>query len=140
MKFFDRVFNVFDNRQVNEQLNVESTKRDIDFKCMFKVPYVGLVSHEFKKKVINLFFHDLGFEIFPIFKSCKLSGFFSLKSQTPKELIANAVYKYTCLCDTSLTYIGKTKRHLAVRSEEHLRFEKDLPKSEIKTHLKTCVI
>merc|ERR1711867_263714 len=87
IKFFDRVFNVFDNRQVNEQLNVESTKRDIDFKCMFKVPYVGLVSHEFKKKVINLFFHDLGVEIFPIFKSCKLSGFFSLKSQTPKELI-----------------------------------------------------
>ena len=77
---------------------------------------------------------------FPIFKSCKLSGFLSLKSQTPKELIANAVYKYTCLCDTSLTYIGKTKRQLAVRSEEHLRFEKDLPKSEIKTHLKTCVI
>ena len=136
MRFFDNVFSVFDNRQ----LNVESTKRDIDYKCMFKIPFVGLVSHEFKKKVINLFFHDLGVEIFPIFKSCKLSGFFSLKSQTPKELIANAVYKYTCLCDTSLTYIGKTKRHLAVRSEEHLRFERDLPKSEIKTHLKTCVI
>ena len=72
MKFFDRVFNVFDNRQVNEQLNVENTKRDIDFKCMFKVLYVGLVSHEFKTKVINWFFHDLGVEIFPIFKSCKL--------------------------------------------------------------------
>ena len=68
--------------------------------------------------------------------------FFSLKSenQVPKELIVNAVYKYTCLCDTSLTYIGKTKRHLAVRSEEHLRFEKDLPKSEIKTHSKKCGI
>ena len=91
MRFFDNVFSVFDNRQ----LNVESTKRDIDYKCMFKIPFVGLVSHEFKKKVINLFFHDLGVEIFPIFKSCKLSGFFSLKSQTPKELIANAVYKYT---------------------------------------------
>ena len=48
-----------------------------------------------------------------------MSGFFSLKSQAPKELIANAVYKYTCLCDTSLTYIGKTKQHLAVRSEDH---------------------
>ena len=80
-----------------EQLNVESTKRGIDFKCMFKVPYVGPVSHEFKKKVINLFFHDLGVEIFPFFKSCKLSEFFSLKSHTPKEPIANAVYKYTCL-------------------------------------------
>ena len=62
--------------------------------------------------------------------------FFSFKSQTPKELNANAVYKYTCLCDASLTYIGKTKRHWAVRSEEHLRFEKDIPKSEIKTQFK----
>ena len=31
MKFFDKVFSVFDNRQVNEQLNAEGTKRDIDF-------------------------------------------------------------------------------------------------------------
>ena len=43
-------------------------------------------------------------------------------------------------CDSSLTYIGETKRHLGVRSEEHLGYEKDLPKSEIKTHLKGCHI
>ena len=88
---------------------------------------MGFVSHEFKKKCISLFFHDLGVEIFSIFKSYKSSGFFSLKSQTPKELIANAVYKYTYLWDTWLTYIRKTKRHFAVTSEVHLRFEKDLP-------------
>ena len=51
MRFFDKVFSVFYNRQ----LNVESTKRDIDYNCMFKIPYVGLVSHEFKKKVICFF-------------------------------------------------------------------------------------
>ena len=39
-----------------------------------------------------------------------------------------------------VTYIGKTNRHLVVRAEEHLRYEKDLPKSEIKTHLKGCHI
>ena len=100
---FNNVFTVFDNRLVNEQF----AKRDIDFKCMFKVLYVGLVSHEFKTKVINWFFHDLGVEIFPIFKSCKLSGLFFLKSQTPKKLIANAVYKYTCFCDTSLAILKK---------------------------------
>ena len=99
---------------------------------MFKVLYVGLVSREFKKKVITVFFHDLSVEIFPIFKSYKLSGFFSLKSQTPEELIANAVYKYTCLCDTSLSHIGKTKRHFAVRFEVHFRFEKYLPKVKVK--------
>ena len=81
----------------------------------------------------------IGVEIFPIFTSCKLSGFFSLKCQTTEELIADAVYKHTCLSDTSLTYIGEVKRHLVARSEEYLGFEKDLPKSETKTHLKTCV-
>ena len=32
LTFFDKVFSEFDNRQRNEQLNVESTKRDIGFK------------------------------------------------------------------------------------------------------------
>ena len=77
-------------------------------------------------------------EIFPIFT--KLSDYFFPKSKTPKILASDVVYKYTCVCDTSLTYIGKTKRHLVVRSEEHLGYEKDLPKSEIKTHLKGCHI
>ena len=36
---FNNVFTVFDNRLVNEQF----AKRDIDFKCMFKVLYVGLI-------------------------------------------------------------------------------------------------
>ena len=48
-------------------------------------------------------------------------------------LMANAVCNNTCLCATSLTYIGKTKRPLAGKSGEHLRFENDLPKSEITT-------
>ena len=39
----------------------------------------------------------------------------------------------------SLFYcIGITKIHLVVRSEERLKYEKDLPKSVIKTHLKGC--
>ena len=52
--------------------------------------------------------------------------------------MANVVYKYTCLCDTNLTYIGETKRHLAVRSSEHLLYEEKHHKSEIKTHIINC--
>ena len=40
------------------------------------------------------------------------------------------------MCNTNLTYIGKTKGHLIVRSLEHLEFEKVEPKSKIKEHLK----
>ena len=44
------------------------------------------------------------------------------------------------MCDTNITYIGKTKRHIVVRSLEHLLFEKTEPKSEIKTHINGCEI
>ena len=46
-------------------------------------------------------------------------NFFSLKCPTPKLLKANVVYKFDCLCDINISYIGKTKRHLATRIKEH---------------------
>ena len=37
-----------------------------------------------------------------------------------------------------IPYVGKTKRHLVVRSDEHLRYERDQLHCEIKTHLRLC--
>ena len=56
-----------------------------------------------------------------------------MKCPTPKLLKANVVYKFDCLCDINISYIGKTKRHLATRIKEH-RSEK----SAIGQHLQTC--
>ena len=42
-----------------------------------------------------------------------------MKCPTPKLLKANVVYKFDCLCDINISYIGKTKRHLATRIKEH---------------------
>ena len=49
------------------------------------------------------------------FNITKIKNFFSLKCPrpTPKLLKANVVYKFDCLCDINIFYIGKTKRHLA---------------------------
>ena len=41
--------------------------------------------------------------------------------------------KFSCLCDINISYIGKTKRHLATRIKEH-RSEK----SAIGQHVQTC--
>ena len=82
----------------------------------------------------NLFFKDSRIENFPVFTYSKLFDYFSLKSEKT-ILVPNVVYKHT-----SLTYSGITKKHLVVKSEEHLRYEKLLPKSEIKTHLKGCSV
>ena len=68
-----------------------------------------------------------------MFNTFKVKNYFSLKSRTPFPLSARVVYKYKCLCDANLIYIGKTKRHLATRVKEH----KKNP-SAIKSHLETC--
>ena len=135
--FFNRVVTSFQQRQSAESGQAKD-KKDINFSLLLRIPYVGILSHEFKNKITNLFHKELNIEIFPIFKTTKLSEFFSLKSQTPKALTCNVVYKFTCLCDSSLTYIGKTKRHLGVRVEEHLGYQREKPVGEIKTHLKKC--
>ena len=115
-------------------------KDEVDMRYILKIPYVGDLSHDFKSKIVKLFYDELRIDIIPVFNTFKVSNYFTLKSQTPKQLIANVVYKFTCLCDTNLTYIGKTKRHLAVRSLEHLEFKKVKPEGEVKSHLKSCEI
>ena len=135
--FFDKVLGSFENKRSKDE-NYRKEKKDIDFNLMIKIPFVGSISYEFKNKLSNLFFKDLNIEIFPIFTTTKLSNSFSLKSRTPKEITTNVVYKFTCVCDASLAYIGKTKRHLGVRSDEHLSYEKEQPRGEIKTHLRLC--
>ena len=86
---------------------------------------------------LDLIFGHLNIGIFPIFTTTKLSNSFSLKSRTPKEITTNVVYKFTCVCDASLAYIGKTKRHLCVRCLEHVDIEDKTP-SAIKDHIFTC--
>ena len=113
---------------------------DDEKRYIIKIPYVGTLSHEFKNKLIAFFNYELKVTVSPVFNTFKVSNYFSLKSQTPKQLMANVVYKYTCLCDTNLTYIGETKRHFAVRSSEHLLYEEKHHKSEIKTHIRNCDI
>ena len=96
----------------------------------------------YKLPLLNrfLFNCELSVTICPVFNTFKVANYFSLKPQTPKQLLSNVVYKYTCLCDANLTYIGKTKRHLIVRSLEHLGYENIEPKSKVKTHLMGCEI
>ena len=54
--------------------------------------------------------------------------------QDPRFFIGyQQIYKFDCLCDINISYIGKTKRHLATRIKEH-RSEK----SAIGQHLQTC--
>ena len=59
-----------------------------------------------------------------VYNSCKHSSYFSLKCRDPRYLTFNVVYKYTCLRDSDLFYLGKTKKnHLGTRVCEHLNLK-----------------
>ena len=137
--FFNRIYEAFEQKQMRDDV-VDPVKEEVDMRYILKIPYVGSLSHDFKSKIVKLFYDELRIDIVPVFNTFKVSNYFTLKSRTPKLLMANVVYKFTCLCDTNSTYIGKTKRHLAVRSLEHLEFKNEKPKSEVKVHLKSCEI
>ena len=42
----------------------------------------------------------------------------------PSLMVQNVIYKFTCLCDADVTYIGKTKHHFKTRRDEHFDFKK----------------
>ena len=100
---------------------------------MFKIPYIGLPSFTYGKKLREMFKQNYGITIRVCFTTVKVKDYFSLQCRTPTPLLTNVVYKFQCLSDSSKSYIGKTKRHLATRVKEH----KQGP-STIQNHLDEC--
>ena len=133
--FFDKALEKCTSIVENAGTEVEKTKVERNY--ILGIPYVGKVSHEYKKKITSLVKESLDVDIFAYYTSCKISQYFSLKSKTPFALKANVVYKFACLSDSDTSYIGKTKRHIAVRVKEHIT-PTESKKSEIKSHIFDC--
>ena len=127
---FDRCLNKFLERKFNEKRG-EKVEDENEY-VVLVAPYFGHVSDNLKKKMCKIG-KDLNVKTRVVFKSFKIGQYFSLKDVTPKEIKANVIYKFTGSCDKSITYIGKTIRHLAIRSKEHLENN-----SAIFDHIKTC--
>ena len=70
------------------------------------------------------------------YTSLKLQSFFQLKSQAPFPFLSNVVYRYDCVSDPSLFYIGQTSRHLVERAREHLTLTDK--NSAVSQHIATC--
>ena len=80
-----------------------------------------------------------GVNVLVVYTSFKVGNYFSLKCKTPFPLLSNVVvYEFTCQRDADITYIGKTKRHLITRAQEHLALQESSQKSEVKTHILSC--
>ena len=126
-KFHNNLYNTTDNSEVSdhEEPNI-----------VLKLPFINKPSKVFAKRMKNLILKKFNVKLIILYKSCKLSTFFSLKDSTPLPLISNAVYKFSCLRDANITYIGETTRPMELRVEEHLSLSKN--KTAVGKHIVQC--
>ncbi len=132
--------NVFDSclSSLSNSTNGGSVQSEREeFKYILQIPFVGGVSHDFGNKIKTLFQNEFNVILRPVYSGFKIKTYFNLKGETPSFLASNVVYKFTCLRDANMFYIGKTKRHLRTRAMEHLSRWSGC-KSEVKTHLESC--
>ena len=121
----------FLNDKFNSVPKVKAVEDRVE--TIFFMPYVGLPSVIFGRKLRELFRKYYCIDIRIVFTSFKVKNYFSLKCGTPLPLLANVVYKFQCLRDANQIYIGKTIRHLVTRVKEHSNL-----KSAIHEHLIAC--
>ena len=99
------------------------------------LPYFGKPFHQFARKLSNFVKMKFDVDINVYYVTLKVGSYFQLKCVTPVEFVSNAVHKFFCSCDTNMSYIGMTTRHLGTRIQEHLQPK---GKSAIRDHMDDC--
>ena len=115
--FFNKFLHLF--LTVDNDLS-DRERSDINPIVYLNVPYIEKESRHFVSRLAELFHVNFGVKVSAIYKTFKTGTYFQLKSRAPLLLCSNVVYKFTCSCDSNLTYIGKSTRHLSTRVGEHL--------------------
>ena len=131
LQFFEKCLNSFLTKKLSMNTN-RIVSVDQEFIPIICLPYTGYPSINFRKRLTSIF-RSAGVNVKVIFRSFRVKNCFSLKSRTPVGLRAKVVYKFQCSCDKNMSYIGKTKRHLTIRSTEHRT-----QRSAVSDHLKEC--
>ena len=103
---------------------------------VFKMPYLGGPSRVFAKKLATMVEDCLGVRVRVVYTSLKVQSFFRLKSATPHRLLSRVVYKFDCVSDPEVSYVGQTHRHIEDRMGEHLKDDGD--SSGVGAHLQSC--
>ena len=109
------------------------TDKDTDLVYLV-LPYFGNSSEQLKTR-FHQFCKRFNVNGKLIFTPYRVSRYFSLKSKCPKLLRSMVCYKYSCPVDQANSYIGRTKRHLLVRADEHVNPAENSP---ILNHLLNC--
>ena len=128
--FFDNCVKNFLDKKFCEVDAISEPESDVITMC---IPYFGNQSLLYKKQMTNCF-KKIGCNLRVVFKSFRVRNYFSLKDVTPLNLKAKFIYHFTGSCDESTSYIGKTKRHFAVRFYEHQN-----TKTAVNQHSQKCL-
>ena len=128
--FINRIINRF----LNNKLKNDNDKRTVtdERNYVIKLPYIGISSIILSKKLRQIF-RKYDVNIRTVFTSFKVKNYFSLKAKTDSSLRSSLVYKFQCLRDSNSAYIGKTKRYLFERVNEHKK-----PNSAVFEHISDC--
>ena len=121
--FINKVITKFEDGNFNntKDCNFGNTqKMEREFAFTSGIPYIGKPSHMFSKKLIALIKNKFNVNVNIYSKSLKVGNYFQLKCFTPTVLLSNVIYKFSCLCDMAISYVGYTTRHLVTRAHEHL--------------------
>ena len=99
-----------------------------------RIPYVGKPSYRLQRR-IQACLGTAKIHIKTAFGTTKVAEYFTLKSKVSDLFAANVVYKFTCSSDSSITYLGETKRQLFRRISDHKGKDKN---SAVLQHLEGC--
>ena len=112
--------------------SMSARSKEIFLKCLYV--FLLLVKTLFLlSKRLSRVFEELNLDVFIYFNTFKVKSYFSLKDVTEFGLKSGVIYKFSCQVDPSISYIGKTKRHLCRRIQEHSKGP-----SAIFSHVSTC--
>ena len=132
-KFLQRFLTVDNDSSDRERIEINSV-------VYLNVPYIGKESRRFVSRLAELFHYKFDVKASAIYKTFKTGIYFQLKLRTHLLLCSNVVHKFTCSCDSNLTYIGKSTRHLSNRVGEHLSVVSQHENSAIKQHILSSTV
>ena len=132
----------FFDKRLENFLNSTNTPTPIaednqNFKYNLHVPFIGKPSYAFSKQVSALLGAQFDIDVNVVYNTLKVGSFFSLKSRTPKSLISRVVYKFTCLGDPGIAYIGVCNRFVIERVREHVAYWRKSP-TAVGKHIAKC--
>ena len=136
VSFFKKVY---DNFMKKKNAVANSVTEEVDEgqrRVIVKLPYFGKCSILFARNFCSLMEGTFDLKMRACYTSVKLQRFFPLKSPTPFQFQSNVVYRFDCVSNPRLFYIGQTARHLIERANEHLEFSDK--ESAVAAHIKSC--